>query len=115
VTINVKYNAIFSVFERRLANLGLRFRERISAIGVDPPGGTTGQQLVSFPIVDLPVTDGSTEQNISRNLSLTVPRSQLQEDLADADEIRCRIRIAAVGFPPPVTPDEFTDQEILLG
>lgn len=115
VTIGVTYNAVFSVFERRLAGLGLVFRERIAVIGVDPPGATTGTLLSSFPNTNLAVTDGAVAQTIARNVSMTVTRASLQEDLADADEIRCRIRIEANGLPPAVTPDAFTDQEILLG
>jgi hypothetical protein len=52
-----------------------------------------------------------------RDVSLTRPRASLQEDngLVDNDEIRCRVRIAAEDLPPAVTPDAFTDQEILVG
>jgi hypothetical protein len=117
VTINVKYNAIFSVFERHLAGLGLNFRERIAVIGVDPPNSTTGTVITNFPSLILPVTDGTVTQTIARNVSKTVSRASLQEDsgLGDNDEIRCRIRIEAEGLPPTVTPDAFTDQEILVG
>jgi len=117
VTIGVTYNAVFSVFERHLAGLGLVFRERIAVIGVDPPGATTGTVLANFPSPNLAVTDGAVAQTIARNVSMTVTRASLQEDPAvgDADEIRCRIRIEANGLPPAVTPDAFTDQEILLG
>lgn len=117
VTINVTYNAIFAAFERRLAGLGLTFRERVDVIGVDPAGSTTGTVLTSFPIANLAVTDGAAPQVIARNISRTVPRALLQEDSAvgDSDEIRCRVRIEAIGLPPTLTPDAFTDQEILLG
>lgn len=117
VTINVTYNAVFSVFERHLAGLGLVFQDRIAVIGVDPAGGTTGTVLRNFPSSILAVTDGAAEQTIARNVSMTVPRASLQEDLAvgDSDEIRCRIRIEANGLPPAVTPDRFTDEEILFG
>jgi hypothetical protein len=116
-TIKVTYDAKFSVFERHLAGLGLIFRERIAVIGVDPPGSTTGSVLTNFPSPNLAVTDGTTEQTIARNVSKTVTRASLQEDsgVGDDDEIRCRIRIEIVGFPPEVTPDAFTDQEILVG
>jgi hypothetical protein len=116
-TINVKYNVVFTVFERHLAHLGLVFQEQIAVIGVDPPGSTTGAVLTSFPNAPLPVTDGTTPQTIARNLSKTVLRASLQEDsgVGDDDEIRCRIRIAAIGLPPAVTADAFTDQEVLLG
>jgi hypothetical protein len=49
-------------------------------------------------------------------------RAQLDEDPSiiigpdfDADEIKCRIRLHSVGLPPEVTPDAFTDQEVLGG
>jgi len=116
-TINVTYDAKFSVFERHLAGLGLIFRERIAVIGVDPPNSTTGAVVANFPSPNLPVSDGTAEQTIARNVSLTVTRASLQEDsgAGDNDEIRCRIRIEAIGLPPDVTPDAFTDQEILVG
>jgi hypothetical protein len=116
-TINVKYNARFSVLERHLAGLGLKFREKIAVIGVDPPGSTTGTVIANFPSPILAVTDGTAAQTIPRDVSLTRPRASLQEDngLGDDDEIRCRVRIAAEGLPPAVTPDAFTDQEILVG
>jgi hypothetical protein len=116
-TIEVQYTAQFTVFERRLAGLGLVFREQISVIGIDPPGGTTGSVINQFPFQNLPVTDGAVVQTIPRVRTLTVPRASLQEDSAagDDDEIRCRINIASVGFPPALTPDAFTDQEILVG
>jgi len=116
-TINVTYNAVFSVLERRLAGLGLVFREQIAVIGIDPPSSTTGTVLTSFPNTTLAVTDGAAPQTIPRNVSRTVLRVSLQEDtgLGDDDEIRCRIQIAAIGLPPAVTPNVFTDQEILGG
>ena len=105
------------MFERHLAGLGLVFQEQIAVIGVDPAGSTTGTVLTNFPNANLPVTDGGVTQTIARNISKTVTRASLQEDsgLGDDDEIRCRIRIAAIGLPPAVTPDAFTDQEILVG
>jgi hypothetical protein len=115
--VRVRYVAGFSTFERHLAGLGLIFRERIRVIGVDPPGSTTGLGLHNFPAENIPVTDGNGAQNFNRERFINVPRSSLQEDagLGDADEIRCRIRIAAIGLPPLETPDIFTDQEILTG
>jgi hypothetical protein len=117
VTINVTYNAIFSVFERRLAGLGLVFRENIAVIGIDPAGANTGTVLdsINFENPNLAVTDGAAPQTIPRNVSVTVPRERLQEDADGTDEIRCRIQIEAVGLPPAVTSDRFTDQETLLG
>lgn len=122
VTVRVTYNAVFSVFERRLAGLGMRFRERIAVIGVDPSGSTTGTVLASFPSPVLGVTDGATPQIIPRNASITVSRATLDEDGSPffgpdviEDQIRCRIRLEAIGLPPAVTPDAFTDQEVLGG
>jgi hypothetical protein len=116
-TIDVQYTAEFTVFERRLAGLGLVFQEQIFVIGIDPPGGTTGSVITQFPTQTLPVTDGVVPQQIARVRSLVVLRASLQEDpaLGDNDEIRCRINIASVGLPPALTPGAFTDQEILVG
>jgi hypothetical protein len=116
-TIDVTYTANFSVFERHLAHLGLVFKERIRVIGVDPAFSTTGSGIVSFEAQNIQVTDGNVPQSINRTRSLTVLRSSLQEDpaLGDTDEIRCRIRIAAIGLPPIETPDVFTNQETLPG
>lgn len=122
VTIKVNYDAVFSPFERHLAKLGLRFRERIAVIGVDPPGATTGTVLGNFLAQFIPVPDGSTELPVPRERIRTLSRTALDEDQGpfvfpdfDADEIRCRIRIEAIGLPPAVTPDAFTDQEVLGG
>lgn len=114
-TINVTYNAVFSPLERFLAANGLVFEERISVIGVDPPGATTGTTLSNFAVQNLPVTAGVVPQTIARNRSLTVTRASLQEDagLGDNDEIRSRIVIRPVGLPSEIT--DFTDQEILVG
>jgi hypothetical protein len=58
---------------------------------------------------------GTGEQRISRDHSLTVPRSSLQEDTGgDTDEIECKVRIHAQGLPDDFTPDVFTDQETLF-
>lgn len=56
VEITVQYNAVFSVFERHLAGLGMKFRERIDVIGVDPQGPATSEILFSFPNRILAVT-----------------------------------------------------------
>lgn len=122
VRVTVTYNALFSAFERALANLGMTFVERIATIGVDPPGSTTGTVLADFPAQVIPVPPGAGGISVARNRQIIVTRAQLDEDPSliigpefDADEIRCRIRIESRGLPAAVTPDEFTDQEILSG
>lgn len=122
VRVTVTYNALFSAFERALANLGMTFVERISTLGVDPPGSTTGTVLAEFPAAVIPVPPGAGPISVARNRQILVTRAQLDEDPSliigpefDPDEIRCRIRIESRGFPAAVTPDEFTDQEILSG
>jgi hypothetical protein len=120
VTVNVTYDATFTPFERQLAGLGMDFFEHIDVIGIDPPGSTTGAVLANFPNPPYAVTVGSGAQVISRNVSLPLSRSSLQEDptvggVADDDEIRCKIRIKSKGLPPEFTPDEFTLQRVLLG
>ena len=122
VTINVRYNALFSVFERHLAGLGLKFRERIDVIGVDSPGVATSEILTSFPSPILAVTDGSAAQVIQRNVSMTVTRAALDEDRnpllgADVlpDQIRCSVRIEALDIPLAVTPAAFTNEQVLGG
>jgi hypothetical protein len=121
-TVNVTYNVVFSAFERNLAGLGMTFVERISAMGVDPPGSTTGTVLAEFPPQAIPVPPGAGPISIPRNRSIVLTRAQLDEDPSiiigpdfDADEIRCRIRIQSNGLPPAVTPSAFTDQEVLGG
>jgi hypothetical protein len=121
VTLFVDYNVVFSAFERQLARLGLQFRERIAVIGVDPPGATTGTLLDNLQVETIPVAN-SPVLSIPRTRTKIYSRAALDEDNGrfefpdlDADEIRCRIRIEAIGLPPAVTPDEFTDQEILGG
>jgi hypothetical protein len=116
VTVNVTYNAVFSQLERHLAAQGLSFRERISVLGVDPSGGTTGTVLHNFGAQNIPVSDGAGSVSVPRNRSITVSRASLQEDVAagDTDEIRARIAIELIGFPAPLA-DQFTDQEVLLG
>ena len=115
VTVNVTYNAVFTEFERHLCRLGLAFRERIAVIGVDEAGPSAAEVLVNFPSPNFTVTDGTGSLTIARNVSMTVPRSTLQDDEADEDEIRCRIRIETIGFPPEVTSDRFTTEQVLLG
>jgi hypothetical protein len=122
VRVTVTYNVVFSAFERNLAGLGMTFIERISTLGVDPPGSTTGTVLAEFPAQLIPVPPGAGPISIPRNRQILVTRGQLDEDPSivigpefDADEIRCRIRIQSAGLPPAVTPDAFTDQEVLGG
>lgn len=117
----VTYDAVFSQFERRLAGLGLEFREQISVIGVDPPGGTLGLNLVSVTR-SIFVSDGAGEISKHRQFSTGfLSRNFLDEDPSflgpdfDQDEIRGRIRILAIGFPAAVTPDTFTDQKLVGG
>ena len=80
VKITVQYNAVFSVFERHLVGLGLKFRERIDVIGEDASGAATSDILTSFPSRILAVTDGAAIQRIPRTVSTTVTRAALDED-----------------------------------
>jgi hypothetical protein len=111
-TIKVEYTANFTPFDRFLASGGLRFNERIEVLGVDPPSLTTGTILAVFVPQTIPVTPGNTPLSVPRSRTLTVPRSQLDED-PDDDEIRCRISIVPVGLPVTVT--ALTEAEVLLG
>jgi len=122
VRVTVTYNVVFSSFERNLAGLGMNFIEQISVIGVDPPGSTTGTVLRDFVPQVIPITPGPGTLSVPRTRQILMTRLQLDEDPTpfvgpdfDADEIRCRIRIQANGLPPAVTPDAFTDQEVLGG
>ena len=118
VTINVTYKAVFSPFERVLAANGLQFFERIRVLGVD---GANGEITTVLPIAPtfvaqlLPVTAGIGSETISRDRSITVSRSFLQEDpnLGDPDEIQCRIEIEPIGLPASLS--TLTDVEVLLG
>jgi hypothetical protein len=114
-TVEVKYNAVFTPFERFLAANGLRFQEVISIIGADPDGGTAGTLIRNFAAQVLPVTPGAVAQTIPRTRSLRVARSVLQEDagLGDNDSIVCRIVIRPLGLPVALT--AFTDNEVLVG
>jgi len=122
VRVRVTYNVVFTAFERNLAGLGMQFVERISTLGIDPPGSTTGTVIAAaeFPAQLITVPPGGGPISIARNREIVVTRVQLDEDSSiflppdvDADEIRCRIRIQSFGLPPAVTPDAFTDQEVL--
>ena len=120
VRINVDYTVRFSGFERNLAGLGMRFTDQVAVIGVDPEGALTGTVLREFPEQVIFVPPGSTAQSFPVNRVFLMTRVQLDEDPSfvggpdfNADEIRCRIRIRSAGLPPAVTPDEFTEQEVL--
>ena len=111
VTANVTFDAVFTRFERNLADLGMTFDRHVDILGVDA-GATT--VLFSFDPTNLPVTAGAGSQTIPVALALTRPRSFFQED-TDNDEIGCNIRIHSQGFPPVFTPDFFTNQRVLVG
>ncbi len=118
VAINVRYNAVFSPFERHLAANGLVFQERIVVLGMD---GTVSIPLFTFPTANIPVTAGTAPQTIARNRTISRPRSNLVEDAPSigrdgvvrfpGDEIRCRIEINPIGLPTPIT--ALTDEERL--
>ena len=122
VKVNVRYNAVFSAFERHLAGLGMKFRERIDVFGVDDPGAATSAVVASFPSRFIAVTDGAAPQTIARNVSIVVPRAQLDEDANPIlppdfipDEIQCGVRYEAVGLPLTVTQDVLSNQIALGG
>jgi len=99
----------------------LKFQEQITLIGVDPPGGTTGLNVFTT-LRSIPVADGAGEISVHRIFSTPFSRNSLDEDPSpllgpdfDEDEFRARIRILAVGLPPAVTPDAFTNQAVLGG
>jgi hypothetical protein len=111
VTADVTFDAVFTRFERNLADLGMTFDRHVDILGVDS-GSTT--VLHSFTPTNLAVTAGNGSQTIPVSLSVTQPRSFFQED-TDNDEIGCNIRIHSQGFPPSFTPDFFTVQRVLVG
>lgn len=113
VTVKVTYKAVFTQFERHLASNGLRFRERITVVGVDP--GVADTTLHTFASQNLPVTAGTAPQTINRSREINVSRASLQEDpaLGDADEIRCRIKIEPIGMPVDI--EQTTSIQTLLG
>lgn len=120
--LTVTYHAEFNSIERFLSGLGMKFIERIVVIGVDPPGATTGTVLARFSGQFIPVPEGVGTFATNRKRSILLTRAELDEDQSpllgpdfDADEIRCGIQIQAVGLPPAVTPEVFTDQQILGG
>lgn len=120
--LTVTYHAEFNSIERFLSGLGMRFIERIAVIGVDPPGATTGTVLARFSGQFIQVPEGVGTFATNRKRSILLTRAELDEDQnpilgpdVDADEIRCSIHIQSVGLPPAVTPEVFTDQQILGG
>ena len=117
VTMDVTFNALFSQLDRNLAGLGMQFHSHIEALGMDPPSSLTGSIITVFPTLNFAVTAGNGTQVIPVNVSKTVTRASLQEDagVGDNDEIRCKIRIHAIGFPPVFTPDAFTGEQVLIG
>jgi hypothetical protein len=117
ITIKVTYDITFNKLERNLAQLGMKFRDRVEAIGIDPPGSTTGTRLhiVGGGPLDVPPVNSSAK--LHREHTLVVSRASLNEDpgtvIADDDEIRCRIQFLTSGFPAPSS-ETFTNQVILL-
>jgi hypothetical protein len=69
----------------------------------------------------IPVSDGAGELTVHRVFTTPFSRNSLDEDPSgpfvgpdvDQDEFRGRIRIRAIGLPPAVTRDAFTDQAVL--
>lgn len=116
VTIVVKYKAVFSPFDLHMVGLGVSFVEIIAVMGMDPPGALTGRVLIRFDNEEIPVTAGKLEYPRERTLA-DVLRIVLDEDqnpfFSDPDEIRCRIQILASNLTPRVTPDAFTNQQVL--
>jgi hypothetical protein len=114
VTIDVAFDVTFTPFERNLADMGMTFDRHIEVEGVD---GANSTVVANFPNIGLAVTAGAGSQVIPVATSITVPRSQLQEDpnAGDNDEIRCKIRIHSQGFPPVFTNDFLTNQRVLVG
>jgi hypothetical protein len=111
VTADVTFDAVFTRFERNLADLGMTFDRHVEIIGVDTSSTTV---LWAFDPTNLAVVAGNGQQTIPVALSITKPRSFFQED-TDNDEIGCNIRIHSQGFPPVFTPDFFTVQRVLVG
>ena len=111
VTADVTFDAVFTRFERNLADLGMTFDRHVDILDVDP---TTTTVLFSFDPTNLAVTAGAGSQRIPVALSLERSRDFFQVD-TDNDEIGCNIRIHSQGFPPVFTPDFFTAQRVLVG
>lgn len=115
-TITLDFDAEFNEVERNLRSLGVTYHPHIDVVGVD---GVTRTVLLrdAFPHSNFgAVTPGTGPQTISRSMSITVPRSDLQEDSGgDEDEISCDIRIHSDGLPPPFTENVASPQQTLLG
>lgn len=116
MTVNVRYDATFTPFERQLAGLGLNYHSHVTLHGID--GATVGAAIpeADFPHQNFAVTVGNTDQIFHQEETETVARVFLQEDAgADTDEFKCKIRLHSQLIPPEFTPDVFTDQEVMLG
>jgi hypothetical protein len=115
-TITLDFDAEFNEVERNLRDLGVTYHAHIDVVGVD---GATRTVLLpdAFPHTNFgAVAPGTGPQTISRSMSITVPRADLQEDSGgDEDEISCDIRIHSVGLPPTFTENVASPQRILLG
>jgi hypothetical protein len=114
--IRVTYSVEFSEIERNLAGLGLLYHDHIVVVGVD---GTVDTPLLedspNFGTRTIAVTPGAGVQSLDMDRTIVVARSLLQEDsgAGDTDEIRCKIRIHAEGFPAEWSPDAFTNQRTI--
>jgi hypothetical protein len=125
--LTVTYHAEFNRIERFLSGLGMKFIERIVVIGVDAPGAVTNPitdtVLARFTGEFIEVkSEGVGTFPTDRTRSILLTRAELDEDQtpllgpdADPDEIRCSIQIQAVGLPPALTPEVFTDQQVISG
>jgi hypothetical protein len=114
-TVTVDFDTEFSDVERNLTTLGVRYHPHIDIVGVDG-ANTSVLSADAFPHTNFAVTAGNSPQTISRSMSVTVPRSLLQEDGGgDEDEIICNIRIHSVGLPETFTADVPSPQRVLLG
>ena len=112
VTADITFDAVFTRFERNLADMGMTFDATCRA----PRRRCRTRRPCSraFDPTNLPVTAGAGSQTIPVSLSVTRSRSFFQED-TDNDEIGRNIRIHSQRFPPVFTPDLFTIQRVLVG
>jgi hypothetical protein len=132
ILLDFRYRAHFPFAEMQLTKLGMIFEEKVELLGVDPPGGTTGQRIllhgtpfgpIETQILDVPSGDDMFPKpaaiQLIRQFIITVSRAQLDEDPShplvgpdwDADELRCRVRIES-RLPPAVG---FSNEEVLGG